>query len=342
MPTVTFRILFVFLVLSHDRRRVLHCNATDHPTADWTGRQLVEAFPWDTVPRYLIRDRDGIYGRDFTGRANALGIKQILIAPRSPWQNPYVERVIGSIRRECLDHVIVFNKGHLRRILLSYFRYYHASRTHLALGKDAPEPRKVQPPELGRIVEFLEVDEIREVLDVNLLGPVRLVQAFLPMLRESEGRIINIGSGEAFLATPANSAYCMSKYALEAFSESLRMELAPMGIHVILVEPGGTKTRIMEKVALRFQTLGESLPSTAQTLYGKSMEARRRMPERGRLQAPEKVAGVVRRALDAPKPRARYFVGADVRGAFMLGRLVPSNARDAVLRILFGFPGRRP
>ncbi len=191
-------------------------------------------------------------------------------------------------------------------------------------------------------VEFLGVDEIQEVLDINLLGPVRLVQAFLPMLRESEGRIINIGSGEAFLATPANSAYCMSKYALEAFSESLRMELAPMGIHVILVEPGGTKTRIMEKVELRFQTLGESLPSTAQTLYGKSMEARRRMPERGRLQAPEKVAGVVRRALDAPKPRARYFVGADVRGAFMLGRLVPSNARDAVLRILFGFPGRRP
>ena len=99
----------------------------------------------------------GVYGRDFTGRANALGIKQILIAPRSPWQNPYVERVIGSIRRECLNHVVVFNEKHLRRVLRSYLRYYHASRTHLALGKDAPEPRDVQPPELGRIVEFPEV-----------------------------------------------------------------------------------------------------------------------------------------------------------------------------------------
>jgi transposase InsO family protein len=157
VPTVTFRILFVFLVLSHDRRRVVHFNVTEHPSAEWTGRQLVQAFPWNTAPRYLIRDRDGIYGRDFVGRANALGIKQILIAPRSPWQNPYVERVIGSIRRECLDHVIVFDEGHLRRILLTYLRYYHASRTHLALGKDAPEPREVQPPELGKIVEFPEV-----------------------------------------------------------------------------------------------------------------------------------------------------------------------------------------
>ncbi len=188
-------------------------------------------------------------------------------------------------------------------------------------------------------VEFLDVAEIQEVLNVNLLGPVRLVQAFLPMLRESAGRIINICSGEAFLSTPINSAYCMSKYALEALSESLRMELAPMGIRVILVEPGGTKTRIMEKVAARFRDLGESLPSTAQKLYGKSMEARRRMPERGHLQPPEAVARVVRRALGDSRPKARYFVGADVRGAFMLGRLLPSSARDAILRILFGFPG---
>ncbi len=112
VPTVTFRILFVFLVLSHDRRRIAHFNVTEHPSAEWTGRQLVEAFPWDTVPRYLIRDRDGVYGREFTRRVNALGIKQILIAPRSPWQNPYVERVIGSVRRECLDHVVVFNENH--------------------------------------------------------------------------------------------------------------------------------------------------------------------------------------------------------------------------------------
>ena len=157
VPTVTFRILFVFLVLSHDRRRVLHCNVTEHPTAEWTGRQLVEAFPWDTIPRYLIRDRDGIYGHDFTRRANALGIKQVLIAPRPPWQNPYVERVIGSIRRECLDHAIVLNEQHLRRVLRAYLRYSHGSRTHLALGKDAPEPRMVEPPGMGRIVAFPQV-----------------------------------------------------------------------------------------------------------------------------------------------------------------------------------------
>jgi transposase InsO family protein len=157
IPTVTFRILFVFVVLSHDRRRVVHFNVTEHPSAEWTERQLVGAFPWDTAPRYLIRDRDGIYGHEFAGQADALGINQVLIAPRSPWQNPYVERVIGSIRRECLDHVVVFNEKHLRRVLRSYFRYYHASRTHLSLGKDAPEPRAVQPPELGRVVEFPEV-----------------------------------------------------------------------------------------------------------------------------------------------------------------------------------------
>ena len=151
------KLISKFLVLSHDRRRVLHFNVTEHPTAEWTGRQLIQAFPWDTVPRYLIRDRDGIYGQDFTRRVNALRIKQVLIAPRSPWQNPYVERVIGSIRLECLDHVIVFNEGHLRRTLRSYLSYYHASRTHLALGKDAPEPREVQPPELGKVVEFPEV-----------------------------------------------------------------------------------------------------------------------------------------------------------------------------------------
>ncbi len=157
VPTVTFRVLFVFLVLAHDRRRIVHFNVTEHPSAEWTGRQLIEAFPWDTAPRYLIRDRDGIYGRDFGRRVKTLGIKQVLSAPRSPWQNPYVERVIGSIRRECLDHVVVFNEIHLRRILRGYVCYYHASRTHLALGKDAPDLREVQPPELGRIVEFPEV-----------------------------------------------------------------------------------------------------------------------------------------------------------------------------------------
>jgi transposase InsO family protein len=157
VPTVRFRILFVFLVLSHDRRRIVHFNVTEHPSAEWTGRQLVEAFPWDTVPRYLIRDRDGIYGQDFTRCVNALGIKQILLAPRSPWQNPYVERVIGSVRRECLDHVVVFNENHLRRVVKSYLRYYHVSRTYLALDKDAPDSQSVEPSTRGRVVAFPEV-----------------------------------------------------------------------------------------------------------------------------------------------------------------------------------------
>ncbi len=157
VPTVSFRILFVFLVLSHDRRRILHFNVTAHPSAQWTGRQLLEAFPWDTAPRFLIRDRDGIYGNDFNRPVHALGIKQVLIAPRSPWQNPYVERVIGSIRRECLDHIIVFGESHLRRVLRSYLHYYHGSRTHLALNKDAPQPRPIEPPAMGRIVEFPKV-----------------------------------------------------------------------------------------------------------------------------------------------------------------------------------------
>jgi transposase InsO family protein len=148
----------VFLVLSHERRRVLHFNATEHPSAEWAGRQLLEAFPWDTAPRFLIRDRDGIYGNDFNRSVYALQIEQVLTAPRSPWQNPYVERVIGSIRRECLDHIIVFGESHLRRVLRSYLHYYHGSRTHLALGKDAPQPRLIEPPAMGRIVEFPKVD----------------------------------------------------------------------------------------------------------------------------------------------------------------------------------------
>jgi hypothetical protein len=157
LPTVRSRILFVFLVLSYDRRRIVHVNVTQHLSAAWTGRQLVEAFPWDPVPRYLIRDRDGIYGRDFTRCVNAFGIKQILIAPHSPWQNPFVERVIGSVRRECLDHVVIFSENHLRRALKSYLRYYHVSRTHLALGKDAPDSRSVEPPARGKVVAFPEV-----------------------------------------------------------------------------------------------------------------------------------------------------------------------------------------
>jgi putative transposase len=151
VPTATFRVLFVFLVLSDQRRRIVHFNVTDSPSAIWIGQQIVEAFPWDTAPKYMIRDRDGKYGEEFVRRVESLGIRQVLISTRSPWQNPYVERIIGSIRRECLDHLIVFNERHLRRVLNEYFQYYHQSRTHLGLEKDCPRPRPVEPPDLGTI-----------------------------------------------------------------------------------------------------------------------------------------------------------------------------------------------
>jgi transposase InsO family protein len=157
VPTATFRVLFVLLVLAHDRRRVVHFNVTEHPYAEWTALQLVQAFPWDTAPRYMIRDRDSIFGARFRGRVAQLGIEEVLTAPRSPWQNPYVERLIGSIRTECLDQVIVLGEVHLRRILRSYVEYYHRSRTHLSLAKDAPEPREAQPPELGEVIALPQV-----------------------------------------------------------------------------------------------------------------------------------------------------------------------------------------
>ena len=157
VPTIRFQVLYVFLVLAHDRRRILHFNVTPHPTAEWTGQQLREAFPFAQLPRYLLRDRDKIFGNDFRKRVQDLGISEVLSAPRSPWQRAYVERVIGSIRRECLDHVIVFHEGSLRRTLNSYFDYYHRSRTHLSLGKDSPEPRAIQPPEMGSVVAVPQV-----------------------------------------------------------------------------------------------------------------------------------------------------------------------------------------
>ena len=120
VPTATFRVLFVFVVLSHDRRRIVHVNVTAHPTAAWTAQQLREAWPWDTAPRFVIRDRDGIYGSDPRRTAQQMGVEEVLTAPRSPWQNPFVERVIGSLRRECLDHVIVWNERSLRRHLQRY------------------------------------------------------------------------------------------------------------------------------------------------------------------------------------------------------------------------------
>jgi transposase InsO family protein len=150
-------VLFVLVILAHERRRVVHFNITEHPSAAWTAQQMIEAFPWDEAPQYLLRDRDRVYGTDFRQRVRNIGIKEVLIAPRSPWQNPYVERLIWSIRRECLDHVTVLHERHLRRLLTSYFLYYHAWRTHRALNMHCPVPRPVQRPEVGSIREVPEV-----------------------------------------------------------------------------------------------------------------------------------------------------------------------------------------
>jgi transposase InsO family protein len=157
VPTVRFQVLFVFLVLAHHRRRVVHFNVTANPSSQWTAQQIVEAFPFDTAPKYLLRDRDDIYGANFRNRVRGFGIEEVLTAPRCPWQNPYVERLIGSIRRECLDHVIVLNERHLKRLLASYFNYYHRWRVHRSLDMDSPDTRPVRPPELGEVVEFPEV-----------------------------------------------------------------------------------------------------------------------------------------------------------------------------------------
>lgn len=157
IPTATFRILYVFIVLSHDRRQIAYFNVTEHPTAQWTAQQLTEAFSFDSAPRYLLRDRDAIFGQAVQRRIRSLGIEEVVSAPRSPWQNPYCERVIGSIRRECLDHVIIMKERHLRRILREYVDYYHTCRTHLSLRKDSPETRTIEPPESGTITAIPRV-----------------------------------------------------------------------------------------------------------------------------------------------------------------------------------------
>jgi transposase InsO family protein len=157
VPTATFRILYVFIVLRHDRREIVHFNVTEHPSAHWAAQQIVETFPFNTAPRYLLHDRDRIYGDAVQRRIESLGIEEVLTAPRSPWQNAFVERVFGSIRRECLDHVIVLNERHLRRILREYFDYYHTCRTHLSLNKNSSKPRTVQPPASGDVVAFSRV-----------------------------------------------------------------------------------------------------------------------------------------------------------------------------------------
>src|SRR5437870_2186848 len=157
VPTARLRVLFVLVVLAHHRRRFVHSNVTAHPTAHWTAQQIVDAFPDDSAPFYLLRDRDQVYGEQFRHRVKGMRIEEVLTAPHSPWQNPFAERLIGSIRRECLDHVLVLGESHLRRILARYFSYYHRARTHLALDKDAPDVRPVELPEAGGIVELPEV-----------------------------------------------------------------------------------------------------------------------------------------------------------------------------------------
>jgi transposase InsO family protein len=149
VPTISFRFLYGLLILRHDRRRLLWLGATTHPTAEWIARQLTEACGWDEAPRYLVRDRDRSYGEVFVRRVRAMGIRDQPISPQSPWQNGYAERLIGSIRRECIDHVIVFDEGHLCHLLRSYLDYYNETRTHLSLDKDTPVSRPIEA--VGRV-----------------------------------------------------------------------------------------------------------------------------------------------------------------------------------------------
>ena len=159
VPTATFRNLYVCVILWHESRKVVHFNVTDSPTAEWTAQQVVEACPWDTAPKYLIRDKDKIFGKYFQDRIKNLGIEEVITAFKSPWQNPFCERLIGSIRRGCIDHLIILNENHLKNILSDYFKYYHNDRTHLGLGKDTPLERPIQhePEEGGKIIKFPRV-----------------------------------------------------------------------------------------------------------------------------------------------------------------------------------------
>jgi hypothetical protein len=156
-PTLTGRVLFVLVLLTHHRRRIVHVAITEHPTATWTAQQIIEAFPDDSALRWLLRDRDAIYRDVFRRRVAGTSITEIITSPSRPWQHPYAERLVGSIRRECLDHVIVFGERHLRRLLTAYLTYHHGARTHLALEKDAPTTRRVQTPTEGPVVACPEV-----------------------------------------------------------------------------------------------------------------------------------------------------------------------------------------
>jgi transposase InsO family protein len=158
VPTIRFKLLYVFVVLDLSRRGILHIGVTRHPTAEWTGQRLLESLPWDSHQlRFLIRDRDGIYSREFRKRADSLDLTQMVTARASPWQNGYCERVIGTLRRECLDHVIAINERQLQHVLDSYVEYYNRTRTHLALAKGAPEGRRAANQAGGRVVSLRQV-----------------------------------------------------------------------------------------------------------------------------------------------------------------------------------------
>ena len=157
VPTFTGHVLFVLVLLSHHRRRIVHLAITEHPTAAWTAQQVIDALPYDTAPRWRVRDRDAIYGDEFRRRVAGMGMTEAIAAPSSPWQNPFAARLIGSLRREWLDHVIILSQRHLRRVLARYVSYYHHSRTHLSLAKDAPTSRRVQDVTEGDVVAFREV-----------------------------------------------------------------------------------------------------------------------------------------------------------------------------------------
>jgi putative transposase len=157
VPTGTFRVFFVLVILSNDRRRITHSNVTAHPTARWTAQQLREAWPDDTAPAFLARDRDTIFGGTVQRTLQGMGVREVVTAPRSPWHNPFVERVIGSLRGECLHHVIIWNERALRHHLRRYLAYHHNWRPHLSLDKDASLPRATQWPSVGRIVAVPEV-----------------------------------------------------------------------------------------------------------------------------------------------------------------------------------------
>jgi hypothetical protein len=163
VPTVRFQILYVFIILALERRRLVFANVTTNPTAEWLAQQTVNAFPWDTAPRYLIRDRDKAYGFAFSHRVKGLGIREIRTAVRAPMMNAFAERVIGTLRRECFDHVIVLTEQHARHLLGEFRDWYNQDRVHLALGKDAPDHRSVEPPELGKVVARPEARSLSHV-----------------------------------------------------------------------------------------------------------------------------------------------------------------------------------